>query len=121
MPNVLAKALWRRRISLIWWSLGLVLAVALVAIAYPTFRGNTELDKTFGTLPPSVQALLGLDPTNTLTSPAGYLNSQFYANLLPIILLVYSIGISSWAIAGDEAGGTLELLLANPVSRMRLV
>ena len=119
-PNVLTQALWRRRISLLWWSLGLILMVTLVAIAYPTIRDNSELDKTFGTLPPSVQALLGLDPASSLTSPAGYLNSQFYANLLPIILLVFSIGIASWAIAGDEAGGTLELLLANPISRLRL-
>jgi ABC-2 type transport system permease protein len=106
--------------SLIWWSLGLVATVALVAVAYPTVRGNSELDKTFGNLPPSVQALLGLDPANSLTSPAGYLNSQFYANLLPIILLVFAIGIASWAVAGDEAAGMLELLLANPVSRLRV-
>ncbi len=120
MPNVLVQGLWRRHVSLIWWSLGLVATVALVAVAYPTVRGNSELDKTFGNLPPSVQALLGLDPANSLTSPAGYLNSQFFANLLPIILLVFAIGIASWAVAGDEAAGMLELLLANPVSRLRV-
>ncbi len=73
-------------------------AVGLVAISYPTVRDNSALDKTFQGLPPSVQALLGLDPANALTSPVGYLDSQFYANLLPIILLVFSIGLGSWAI-----------------------
>lgn len=118
--QVLAQAIWRRRISLLWWSLGVVVAVALVAVSYPTVRDNSELDKTFQGLPPSVQAMLGLDPTNALTSPVGYLNSQFYANLFPIVLLVFSIGLASWAIAGDEGAGTLELLLANPVSRVRV-
>lgn len=120
MAPVLTQAIWRRRTSLLWWSLGLLLTVALVAVAYPTIRDNNELGKTFQGLPPSVQAMLGLDPNSLLTSPAGYLNSQFYANLLPIILLVFSIGLASWAIAGDEAAGTLELLLSNPLGRLRL-
>jgi ABC-2 type transport system permease protein len=97
-----------------------VVAVALVAVSYPAVRDNAELDKTFQSLPPSVQAMLGLDPANALTSPVGYLNSQFYANLFPIVLLVFSIGLASWAIAGDEGAGMLELLLANPVSRIRV-
>lgn len=118
--QVLTQAVWRRRMSLMWWSAGLLVAVALVAVSYPTVRDNSELDKTFEGLPPSVQAMLGLDPANALTSPVGYLNSQFYANLFPIVLLVFSIGLASWAIAGDEGAGTLELLLANPVSRLRL-
>lgn len=118
--QVLTQAVWRRRVSLLWWSLGLVVAVSLVAVSYPAVRDNSELDKTFQGLPSSVQAMLGLDPANALTSPIGYLNSQLFANLLPIVLLVFSIGLASWAIAGDEGAGTLELLLANPVSRVRV-
>jgi ABC-2 type transport system permease protein len=118
--QVMTQAVWRRRISLLWWCLGMLLAVALVSLSYPAVRDNSELDKTFQTLPPSVQAMLGLDPANLLTSPIGYLNSQFYANLFPIILLVFTIGLASWAIAGDEGAGMLELLLANPLSRLRV-
>lgn len=120
----LAAILWqvirRRRISLMWWSLGLAAFVGLLALAYPTVRDNSELDKTFAGLPPSVQTLLGLSAINTLTSPVGYLNSQYFANVLPLILLVFAIGLAAWAISGDEAAGTLELLLANPVSRTQV-
>ena len=117
---VLWQVLRRRRISFLWWSLGLAAFVGLLAIAYPTVRDNNELDKTFAGLPPSVQALLGLNAANPLTSPSGYLNSQYFANVLPLILLVFGIGLGSWAISGEEAAGTLELLLANPVSRSRV-
>lgn len=117
---VLWQVVRRRRISMIWWSLGLVTFVALLAIAYPTVRDNGELDKTFAGLPPSVQTLLGLSAANSLTSPVGYLNSQYFANVLPLILLIFAIGLGAWAISGDEAAGTLELLLANPVSRVRV-
>lgn len=111
------QVLWRRRVSLLWWGLGLVLFIGLLALAYPTVRNNNELDKTFAGLPPSVQTVLGLSAINTLTSPIGYLNSQYFANVLPLILLIFVIGLGTWAISGDEGAGTLELLLANPVGR----
>lgn len=119
MPEVLLQVLWRRRLSLMWWSLGVLGTDALLGVAYPTVRDNSELDKTFAGLPPGVQAALGLQ-AGLITSPAGYLNSQYFANILPILLLVFAIGLAAWSIGGDEAAGTLELLLANPISRWRL-
>lgn len=120
MTGVLAHAVRRRRTGLIGWSVGLVGVVALIAVSYPAIRGNGELDRTFENLSPSIRSLLGLNGGTGLTSPAGYLDSQFFANLLPVMLLVFAIGVAAWTIAGDEAAGGLELLLANPVSRVRV-
>ncbi len=120
MLAVLWQVVWRRRLGTLWWSLGLIGLAALLAIAYPTVRDNSELDRTFAGLPPSVQATLGLHSATALTSPVGYLNGQYFANLLPVMYLVYAIGLAAWSIAGDEAAGTLELLLSNPVSRLRV-
>jgi ABC-2 type transport system permease protein len=114
------QAIWRRRVGLFWWNVGLAGTVALLAVAYPTVRDNGELDKTFADLPPGVRTLLGLQGGNLLTSPAGYLNSQFFANILPVMYLVFAIGAAAWTVAGDEAAGTLEILLANPVGRARV-
>jgi len=120
MVPVLTHALRRRRISLAWWSLAVAGMCALLAAAYPTIRDNSELDKTFANLPPGVEALLGLSGGNLLSSPTGYLDSQFFANVLPVMLLVFAVGLAAWTVAGDEASGSLELLLANPVSRVRV-
>jgi hypothetical protein len=70
-------------------SLGLVGVVALIAVSYPAVRGNAELDQTFAQPSPAVRSLLGLTGGTGLTSPAGYLDSQFFANLLPVLLLVF--------------------------------
>jgi ABC-2 type transport system permease protein len=118
--TIVTRGLVRRRAGLFGWCLGLIGVVALLALAYPTVRDDQELDRTFAGLSPGVRQLLGLSAGAGITSPIGYLNSQFFANLLPVMLLVLAISAGAWAIAGDEASGTLELLLANPVSRPRL-
>jgi ABC-2 type transport system permease protein len=120
MMPVLTHTLWRRRSNTTWWALAVAGLCALLAVAYPTVRDNNELDKTFANLPPSVQALLGLSGGNLLSSPTGYLDSQFFANILPVMLLVFANGLAAWSVAGDETAGTLELLLANPIGRTRV-
>jgi ABC-2 type transport system permease protein len=64
--------------------------------------------------------LTGLDPGTVLTARSGYLNSQYFATVLPAVYLIFGIGIAAWTVAGDEESGTLELLLVNPVSRVRV-
>lgn len=120
MLSVLTQTLRRHRTGLLWWSLAVAGMGVLLALAYPPIRDNSELDRTFANLPPGIESLLGLSGGNLLTSPVGYLNSQFFTNILPIMLLVFAIGRAAWSIAGDEAAGTLELLLANPISRVQV-
>ena len=52
-----------------------------------------------------------------ITSPAGYLNSQIYAVMAPIVLLIFAIGAGAGAVAGEEERGTLDFLLAHPLRR----
>jgi ABC-2 type transport system permease protein len=55
------------------------------------------------------------------TSPAGYLGSELFSFMVPLLLMIAAIGAGAGTIAGEEERGTLELLLANPISRRRLV
>jgi ABC-2 type transport system permease protein len=120
MLSVLGQTIRRRRYSLLWWCAGLIALDALYAIAFPPLRDNAALNKTFSNPSPGVKTLLGLAGGSPITSPIGYLNSQLCANVLPIVLLVFATGLAAWSVAGDEASGMLELLLANPVGRARV-
>ena len=53
----------------------------------------------------------------TWCRPTGYLNTQLFAFFLPAVLLVLGLGRGAAALAGEEEGRTLDLLLAQPVSR----
>lgn len=103
--------------SLLWWCLGIVALVVLVDAFYPSIAGDPALDQMMSELPEALRPLIGPDD---LTSPVGYLASQLYLFFLPTVILVFGIGRGTSAIAGEEEDHTLDLLLAQPVSRPSL-
>jgi ABC-2 type transport system permease protein len=106
-----------RRRALLWWAIGLVAFVLLIVVFYPSVEGQDEFNEMMENMPDSLRVLAGVSEDTSITSPVGYLNSQLFSNLFPVILLVYGIGLGANAIAGAEHDGTLEYLLAQPVSR----
>ena len=122
MPRSLfGKTLWEQRRALVWWSVGILLLVITAVGFYPSIRDRGgELQALLDEMPESLRVLF-VGQLTDITSPPGYLNSQVFATLAPILFLVYSIGAGARAVAGEERRGTLELLLATPLPRRRLV
>ena len=118
--EVLLEALRQRRRSLLWWSLGLVGLVALNVAFYPSVRDDQALSDYAKDLPESVRALFAGGELD-ITSPVGFLNSQVYALLAPLVFLIFAIGAGAAAVAGEEERGTLDLVLAHPVRRRSYV
>lgn len=112
LRNVFAKTLWDQRRSLGWWSLGLVAVVAVYVLPYRQYLASGVLSNSDNAL----YEALGYDAT-----PAGYLQGTVFALLGPLLVLMMAVTSGTRAIAGDEEAGTLDLLLAHPVSRTRLV
>ena len=66
------------------------------------------------------QALLDALNYSDLFSAAGYVGSTMYGLLVPLLVSVFAISFGTRAVAGDEEAGTLDLVLAHPISRTRL-
>lgn len=110
----------QRKWSVVWWSIGIGLFIALVFAIYPSFRDSSaQLDKSLQNIPAAARNLF--TDTNDFLSPVGYLSSQCYFLLIPLLLSFLSIGLGSSILAREEQNGTLELLLARPVSRSRIL
>lgn len=121
MPTeVLVEGIRERRRGLAWWALGLAALVALNVAFYPSIRDDQALSDYAKDLPESVRALFAGGELD-ITSPAGYLNSQIFALLAPILFLIFAIGAGSAAVAGEEERGTLDLILAQPLRRRNYV
>jgi len=112
--RLLGSELRLRLVSLIVWAISIAALVLLIVAFYPSVRDNPSLNDIYGNLTPSMQALLG---GSNLTSPVGYLNTQLFAFVLPVALLVFGLGRGAASLAGEEEEHTLDLLLAQPVSR----
>lgn len=110
--------LYNRRRSTIWYAVGIALYMLVIVALYPSFKHSTELNRlTQGNSP--LAALFGA--TGTLTSPAGWMNVNAYANFLPLIMLLLTIGYGAGAIAGQNEDGTLGLLVVLPLARWRIL
>ena len=107
-----------RRRSVAWYTVGLGAYALLIVALYPTFKDDSSLDAlTRGNA--TLSALFGA--TGSLTSPAGWLNANLYANFLPLFVLLAAIGYGADAIAGQDESNTLGLVAALPRSRRHLI
>ena len=121
LRNVALKGLRDVRRGFAWWSLGLVALAALMVSVYPSVRDNPGLNKLVQDYPEALKGFIGFGGELDYVSPAGYLGSEVFALMAPLLLLVAAIGGGAGAVAGEEERGTLDLLLAHPVSRRRVV
>ena len=121
LHSVALKTLRDTARALVWWGLGLVGLVALIAGVFPTVRDNKELNDLVQNYPEAIKGLVSFGGVVDYTSGPGYLGSELFAFMVPLLFLVAAIGAGARAIAGEEERGTLDLLLALPLSRRRLV
>jgi ABC-2 type transport system permease protein len=121
LRNVFLKTLSETRRALVWWSLGLIGMAAMMIAVYPTVRDNPDLNKMVEDYPDALKALMAFGGDLDYVSGAGYLGSELFSFMVPLLLLIAAIGAGARATAGEEERGTLDLLLANPLSRRRLV
>jgi ABC-2 type transport system permease protein len=121
LRNVVLKTLRDVRRGFVWWSLGLAGFVALIVSVYPTVHSNPALKKLSEDYPKALQAFIAFGGQVDYSSAAGYLGIELFSLMVPLLFLVAAIATGAATIAGEEERGTLELLLANPVSRARVV
>jgi ABC-2 type transport system permease protein len=110
------KSLFDNRRSLVGWAAAIVLVGAGYASFWPTIQ-TPEMSQALANYP---KGLLEAFNYSDLTTAAGYLGSAVYGLLVPLLVAVFVIAAGARAVAGDEEAGTLDLLLAHPVSRQRL-
>ena len=118
--TLFAKTLRDQRRSLPAWAAGLFILGLYLAYLYPFFsRGASGLLKMIGSLPPIIKNLIG--QANPMATPEGFFALQPFSIFGPLLFLLLAIGRGSEAAAGEFENGTLDLLLAHPISRQRLV
>ena len=121
MPKVLIQALKMQRRSFLFWTIGLLLLMALYMALYPSIKESAaELNAYMDKLPEALRTAF-IDEGLDYASPLGYVSSEIYTQMLPILFLFFAIAAGSAAIAGEEEKGTLDVVLATPIRRSRFL
>jgi ABC-2 type transport system permease protein len=96
-----------------WWGFGTVVFTLVNLAFWPSFEDSGSLAE----LEDSMGDLLEAFGAQGLSTPAGYLDGQLYALMLPLLLSGAAIAMTTALTATDEDAGRLELLHALPLSR----
>ena len=117
---VMTRQLADRRRGALWWTLGTASAVATIVGLWPSVKGNGDIEDIVKDLPAGVQAMFGMQEGISISSAAGYLQGRLFSTILPVLFVVYAIGLGARAIGGAEEDGTLQLVVVAPVTRRRV-
>ncbi len=119
LRNVLFKSIQEQQRSLFWWVIGLSALNIVTILFYPSFADRPELNELFEDLGPLAEAFVG--EIEDFTSPEGFVDSQLFSFMIPLLFVAFGIFAGSGSIAGEEERGTLDLLLSNPLDRRRII
>jgi ABC-2 type transport system permease protein len=121
LRNVFLKTLRDGRRSQIAWSIGMVLLAAYVTSLWPTVReSSAQFNEFLENAPDALRAFAGGVRVDFTTGP-GYLNSQVFSFMVPLLFLIFAVRLGARATAGEEQSGTMDLLLSTPVTRLQVV
>ncbi len=116
LSSTFTKWLWDARRSVLGWTV----AITFVGGGYAAFWPIMDQPEIQDAIENYPEALMEALNYTDMTSAAGYLTATVYGLVVAVLLVVYAVAAGTRAIAGDEEAGTLDLILAHPLSRSRL-
>lgn len=118
LGSIFGKGLRDQRRALPAWLVAVAAYALLIAAFYPTVaQSMAAMQDIADKLPQAFRdAFIGSD----MTSAAGWLDTKLLSIMAPIMFLVFAVGAGARSLAGEEEDGTLDLLLAQPVSRTKV-
>lgn len=118
MTIILLDTLRRLRGQVIGWGLALFGLGLMLIPFYSTLADQADQFKELlESYPPEMMAFFG--DMSTFTTPEGYLSMEYFS-YMPLLLGIFALLVGSGLLVSDEEKGTLDLILAHPVSRSQL-
>lgn len=115
LGSIVTKTIYEKRWAMLWWGLAMFALTIFVVAMFPT------LQETFGQalkdVPESMQQVMG--NVSDYKHIEGFLQVQVYMQMI-FLTIIYAVILCTGLIAGEEGKGTLQALLAQPVSRTKV-
>jgi ABC-2 type transport system permease protein len=119
MMAVFRYTLRRFRGQILGWGIALALLGVLLVSMYDSFAVQQEqFEDLLELYPPELTAFFG-DMSSMFATPEGFVSVEFFS-FMPLVLGIFAVLMGSGLLVSDEENGTLDLILAHPVSRTTL-
>ncbi len=122
LNNVTLKTLRDRRRSLLWWVVGIFGYLLGIGALYPFVAENQEqFELLISAYPEELLAIMGIGGEESLFDPVGFMQAEALGWIVPLVFSIYGAVLGARAVAGEEEDGTIDLVMATPLSRSGLV
>jgi ABC-2 type transport system permease protein len=113
------KTWWDHWRTLLAWSLTLILLVSIQMSIYPSISKNkTALQGFLDSYPEAIRKIFRMQD---YTSGPGFLSTELYSMMVPLVLIAVGATWGASATAEEEDEGTADVLLTLPISRTRIL
>ncbi|MEW6568014.1 MAG: ABC transporter permease subunit [Chloroflexota bacterium] len=118
MLAIFRQSLARSRGQILGWGICLAILAAYLMSFYDTLAGQREqLQQLLSGYPPELMAFFG--DSSDMATASGFLEVEFFS-YMPLVIGVFAVLAGSGMTSADEENGTLDLVLAHPLSRAAL-
>ena len=115
LKSLFSKTIYERRWGIFWWSFAMFGFTLMIVLLFPTFRDT--FGEALKNVPDSIRPILG--ESSDYQRINGFLELQVFMQMI-FLTFIYGIILFSGLIAGEESDGTLQSLLAQPISRSKV-
>jgi ABC-2 type transport system permease protein len=119
LNSLFGKTLRDLRGQVLGWGVGIGLLALLVISLYPSFKDSmADWQQLMASYPETVMGFFG--DMASMSRLDGWMDVEFFS-WVPPILAVFAVGAGAALVGGEEAQGTMDLLLSYPIHRWRIV
>jgi ABC-2 type transport system permease protein len=110
----------QRKSLLVYLAIAIIFVWMYVALFPSIAKQQADFSQMLANYPEGLLKAFGIDPSTLgLADLEGFLSLEHYSILWPLLLIILLVSYASAAIAGEIEKGTIEVLLAQPLSRSK--
>lgn len=118
MGTVFWRTLKDRWVLLLIYTLATIAFLWMYIALFPSFGRNLKLD-AFKSMPEGFMKAFNFD-INSFATLEGFLSTEEFSLMWPLFVILLTVGYASFALAGEIEKGTIDVLLSQPLSRLKL-
>lgn len=120
MWAVFTRTIKDRRILLLVYILASIGLLWMYIALFPSFKDQSgSLEQLIKNYPESFMKAFNFD-IKSFTTLEGYLSTEQFSFVWPLLVIFMTLGYSGYALSSEVEKGTIEILLSQPISRLKL-